>query len=158
MERDYPTRRVVLGFVCAPSLTGLAAVLGGLLSALLTGRPTEAVAIYCSLAMLLMLGGLVTYGLPGLFIGGVCAAMRLHRSPWVVAAVAVLAGAVCQGWAELFASRSLDRTLVPTLPVLGAASPFVVGACVALVAALLLLPPALKTPADTATPPPDAHG
>lgn len=136
----YPTRRVLLGFLAAPSVTGLAVVICGLLVDAVTGGSFEKASVYYGFAMLLVLGGLVTYGLPGLFIGGVCAAMRLHRSPLTLMGVGLLAGVVCQGWAELFASRSLERTIVPTLPLLGEASPFVVGVGVAVVVALLVLP------------------
>lgn len=155
---SYPKARVILGFVVAPALTGLTIVLCDLLFTLVSAGPLREGEFYYTFGLLFMVFGLLYYGLPAGLIGVACAVLQLRRTLCVLFGLALTGAIVGNLWGQLLASLIDTDKAIPTLPVLASATPTVLGACAALTMALLLLPPALRTPADTAAPPPDARG
>lgn len=137
---SYPAVRVILGFTAAPSLAGLAVVMGDLLGTALTGRPLQDLMYYYGFSLLFMAGALMFYGLPALSIGVGCVVLRVRRSVRGVAGVTLLASALCHGWALLLASQMGLPLTIPMLPGLGAATPMVLAGCSALLMGLWVLP------------------
>lgn len=152
---NYPTARVMFAFIATPSLAGVVLAFCALVQGFVIGKPIGWVT-YFGLTMVLMMGGLMFYGIPALLAGLTCVLLRLQRS-WRAAVLVMLVAAVlCQGWAELMASQMISGRVFLSLPGVDRFASAALGAIGGLLIVWRVLPRAdsLKTPAGTATPPP----
>ncbi|MFV3404124.1 hypothetical protein ACNFIC_09215 [Pseudomonas sp. NY15463] len=139
-QHAYPTPRVLLAFIAAPSLTGLLLVLAELVHSLMGASALTNALGYFGLAVVMMIGALMFYGIPAVLVGLTCVVLRLQRTWRAGSLVVSLAALLSQGWAEFMASQTISGELFLTLPGLGRLTSAALGAGASLVVVWWVLP------------------